>query len=186
MLSSHHSPVELVLPAGISPATSRFEAGRSICLSYGSNETGRHGRSCTDKPLLLRQRGMLSSRHVPLAAPAGFAPTRLRSERSRLLLPHGAMNGAPARTSTGSTPLGLGRSVCLSYRGKLVRPVGVAPTSDRLRVGRSAIKLRTHTNWWERTESHCGRRDVTALFWLLNYAPGIGRSTRTRTETSAL
>lgn len=25
--------------------------------------------------------------------------------------------------------------------------------------------------WWERTESHCGRRDVTALFWLLNYAP---------------
>lgn len=73
---------------------------------------------------------MLSSRHVPLAAPAGFAPTRLRSERSRLLLPHEALNGTPARTPTGITGLGCLRSVCLSYKGKLVRPVGVAPTPD--------------------------------------------------------
>ena len=84
---------------------------------------------------------MLGSRHVPLAAPAGFAPARLRSERSRLLLPHGATTGTLARTSTGITGLGRPRSVCLSYKGKLacraeagrrklVRPVGVAPTPD--------------------------------------------------------
>lgn len=111
MLGSHHSPTERwcsrqeshLQPPGSKPG--------ALILELREHKNGRHGRIRTDKPLLLRQRGMLDSRHMPLVAPAGLAPARLRSERSRLLLPHGAGNGAPARTSAGITGLGRPRSV---------------------------------------------------------------------------
>ena len=38
---------EMVLPAGISPATWRFEAARSGTLSYGSISFGADGETCT-------------------------------------------------------------------------------------------------------------------------------------------
>ena len=40
-----HAQLEMVLPAGISPATWRFEAARSDGLSYGSMNWGRRGDS---------------------------------------------------------------------------------------------------------------------------------------------
>jgi hypothetical protein len=40
-----HAQLEMVLPAGISPATWRFEAARSDSLSYGSMKWGRRGDS---------------------------------------------------------------------------------------------------------------------------------------------
>ena len=40
-----HAQLEMALPAGISPATWRFEAARSSSLSYGSMKWGRRGDS---------------------------------------------------------------------------------------------------------------------------------------------
>ena len=40
-----HAQLEMALPAGISPATWRFEAARSNSLSYGSMSWGRRGDS---------------------------------------------------------------------------------------------------------------------------------------------
>src|SRR5208337_3134269 len=40
-----HAHLEMVLPAGLSPATWRFEAARSDGLSYGSMNWGRRGDS---------------------------------------------------------------------------------------------------------------------------------------------
>src|SRR5271165_4494929 len=78
----------MVLPAGISPATWRFEAARSDSLSYGSMKWGRRGDSHSrgaNRPAVYETAAVAAEprRHETMGC-LGFAPSsrRLRAGTS--------------------------------------------------------------------------------------------------------
>ena len=120
------------ISAGFSPAWIRLEGG---CLIYSSHESFEKWRAV---PVLPRPRGVLETllrcwrpaHDCPMAAAAGFAPTRTGSEPVMLLLHH----AAPVKVRRPKTEGGRRSETCLlslnwSVRGDLhSRSLGPRPS----------------------------------------------------------
>ena len=83
---------KMVLPVGIAPTTRRFEAGRSVLLSYGSFKKWCAGAvlprlppqcRCGDLLLIYRRVMPRAVRGDEVAAPDGFAPSTSRFKVGR-------------------------------------------------------------------------------------------------------
>ena len=110
---------ELVLPAGLPPASHELEARDSVCLSYGSKR---------------------------MAEAGGFAPHSRRNARFSgppRCLDRFGFRGAPGRSLTDNPRLRTTPLWLLSYWSELILApgVGVAPTTSRLTAERSTVEL---------------------------------------------
>ena len=113
----NHMPVKMALPAGLSPATWRFEAARPDTLSYGSEE-GQAARLTRDSNCVGRRRYKGENQKAEASSPA--RARRLRNLSTIL--------------QSDFFPL------------EIVGCHGIAPCSRRLRAGTSLSKFATQVN----------------------------------------
>ena len=85
----NHMPVKMALPAGLSPATRRFEAARSGTLSYGS----------------VRRPCLAADSEFPTASAGGDKRGRIRRQRHPRRRTHGELGTSPLFFNLTSAPL---------------------------------------------------------------------------------
>jgi hypothetical protein len=103
------------------PDSHRHDLGQSqagYCY-LTRQKTGPHARTCTEKPLFLRQRGMLDSRHVRMVAEAGLAPAPSGFKARRATVTPLGKNHSHAGTYGHSVP-GIQRFIACRFRMPLL------------------------------------------------------------------